>query len=469
MGFTVNFSQIEFIFLLLVVFLFHGLIRNQTARRRFLLLVSYYFYGYWDWRFLGLLTLTITVDFLVARAIDAEENQQKRKRLLWISLGINLGVLGFFKYFNFFVDSASDILAPFGIQIRTLNVILPVGISFFTFQSLSYTIDVYRRQLKPTRHYLDYALFVSFFPQLVAGPIVRASEFLPQLQHPSSLSWTRAFEGFRQFVFGFFKKVFIADRMAPYIDYCFENAGLMSGTTMWLAVSAYAFQIYCDFSGYSDMAIGCARALGYDFSRNFNLPYLARNITDFWRRWHISLSSWLRDYLYIPLGGNRKGRRRTYINLMLTMLLGGLWHGASWSFVLWGALHGVALASHKFWMEYSRPQRSFSLPMTVLNWAATMLVVWVAWVFFRANDFAKSVMILRKMFTMEAGVQWAHPFTLFALGLLVLQHGAACLGWNAEKTLRGDRWFTPVILFLMLGFAIIFYPKEFTPFVYFQF
>lgn len=463
------FNQIEFAFLLLAVFAFHGMVRNQLVRRRFLLIVSYYFYGYWDWRFLGLLTLTVTVDFLVARAIAAENQPGKRKALLWVSLVINLGVLGFFKYFNFFIESMEQVLSSFGVHLGSLNVILPVGISFFTFQSLSYTVDVYRRQLEPCRNYFDYALFVSFFPQLVAGPIVRASEFLPQLHEPKPICWTRLFEGFRQFVFGFFKKVFLADRLSPYVDNCFENAAYMSGTTMWWAVSAYAFQIYCDFSGYSDMAIGCARALGYDFSRNFNLPYLANTVTEFWRRWHISLSSWLRDYLYIPLGGNRSGRGRTYINLMLTMLLGGLWHGASWSFVVWGGLHGAALTVHKIWMESGRSSAEASLPRRFFSWMLTMLVVWVAWVFFRANDFGLSLVILRKMFTLEDGVSWYHPFALFAIAMLVVQHGAARLGWHADRLLPANAWYTPVILFFMLGLSILFYPKDFAPFVYFRF
>lgn len=463
------FNQIEFVLLMVGVLLFHALVRNQVARRRFLLLTSYYFYGYWDWRFLGLMTSTITVDYLVARAIHAQSDPGIRKRLLLVSLVVNLGVLGFFKYFNFFIASATPLLQALGLHPHTLNLILPVGISFFTFQSLSYTIDVYRRHITPCRHYLDYALYVSFFPQLVAGPIVRASEFLPQLERPSAITWTRAFEGFRQFVFGFFKKVFIADRIAPFIDNCFDHAGVMSGTTLWLAVVAYAMQIYCDFSGYSDMAIGCARMLGYDFSRNFNLPYLATNITEFWRRWHISLSSWLRDYLYIPLGGNRRGRGRTYINLMLTMVLGGLWHGASWSFIWWGTLHGVGLASHKLYMELRGTRTPARLPGVLLSWLATMTLVLVAWVFFRANNMDKALGILTSMFTLADGVAWAHPFVLLALSLLALQHLAACWGWRGEAALTADRWYTPVILFFLLGLAILFYPKGFAPFVYFQF
>lgn len=463
------FNQIEFIILLVIIFLFHGLVKSRLVRRRFLLLASFYFYGYWDWRFLGLITMTITVDYFVAKAIAQRQDANVRRALLWISLTINLGVLFFFKYFNFFLASTAALVEPLGIHVGTLRIILPVGISFFTFQSLSYTLDVYRGNLKPCANYFDYALFVSFFPQLVAGPIVRASEFIPQLDRPVPIGWQRAFEGYRQFVFGFFKKVFLADRLAPFVDQCFGNAELMSGATLWLAVTGYAAQIYCDFSGYSDMAIGCARALGYDFSRNFNMPYLARNISDFWRRWHISLSSWLRDYLYIPLGGNRLGRRRTYVNLMVTMLLGGLWHGASWSFVFWGALMGIGLAVHKFWMEGRECEQAQHGIRAMWSWGFTMLLVGISWVFFRSNDFEIALIILRKMFTGEDGVRWIHPFVVFALALLAGQHVLVLFGWNAERLLDRTRWYTPMILSMLLGFSILFHPKGFTPFVYFQF
>ena len=336
------FTQIEFLLFFIFCLISIYLTSSNRFRKGILLFASYYFYAYWDWRFLSLIIYSTLIDFIVGKYIARTKNQQVRKRLLFISLVSNLSVLGFFKYFNFFINSLSIPLAEIGLNVTTLNIILPIGISFYTFQTLSYTIDIYRNKIPPTSSILDFSLFVAFFPQIVAGPIVRAAEFLPQLKVKRVINWDNLFIGFRLFTFGFFKKVFIADNLAIFVDKVFENPSVFSSITILLGVIAFGIQIYCDFSGYSDMAIGIAKALGYELPLNFNYPYIAKNITDFWRRWHMSLSFWLRDYLYIPLGGNRKGTRRTYINLMLTMLLGGLWHGASWNFVVWG----VCMVSH---------------------------------------------------------------------------------------------------------------------------
>jgi alginate O-acetyltransferase complex protein AlgI len=466
------FTQIEFYFLLVAVFAAVLMVRNHSARKWILLMASYYFYAYWDWRFAGLLLSCTAVNYWVANRLALNEGIVARKWLLTISLVYSLGVLGFFKYFNFFADSFRALLGYSPDQGQTLNIILPVGISFYTFQTLSYTIDVYRRELKPCRSFRDLALYVAFFPQLVAGPIVRASEFLPQLETPRTLTWPRAYDGFRQFVFGLFKKVFIADQLAGFIDPAFENSAALSGATLWIAVIAYAIQIYCDFSGYSDMAIGIARAMGYDFSRNFDHPYIATSIQDFWRRWHISLSTWLRDYLYIPLGGNRCGKRRTYVNLMLTMLLGGLWHGANWTFVFWGAIHGLALCADRFYRTRNPSKSRGAEPKgwkAVCGWGITLFVVLLAWTFFRAPNVSSAIDMLGRMLAFSPGLTWLHPF---AIGLIVavgVHHLLIARGKWQWMALRSPTLAAITILFTMIWLVIAFYPRDFQPFIYFQF
>lgn len=462
------FTQIEFFIFYFLILVIVTAMNSYRAQKLILLMGSYYFYGYWDWRFLSLVFFSTTVDYLIGLRLSRIEDDRKRKQLLIASLIINLGILGFFKYYNFFVDSLMMALKPFGFRLETLSIILPVGISFYTFQSLSYTIDVYRRNIKPCRNFLDFALFISFFPQLVAGPIVRASEFLPQLKQRTLLTYERFFYGFKQFIFGFFKKVFIADRLAFFVDNVFTSAGIFDGLTTWLAVFAYSIQIYCDFSGYSDMAIGSARILGYDLNQNFNLPYMAQNIQDFWRRWHISFSTWLRDYLYIPLGGSRKGPIRTYVNLMLTMLLGGLWHGAAWTFVFWGGLHGFSLAVNRY-VSSRNKQEQLTNGHIFLNWMLTMLVVLIGWVFFRAGTFANALRVLNKMFLDTSGVAWYSPVVIFILFLIIARHMMHITGMEKRLALTPTSRFAPSVLLAMLGIAVIFYPKGFQPFIYFQF
>lgn len=466
------FTQLEFAFLFIVTFGFLLVCRQHTLRKAGLLAASYYFYAYWDYRFLALIGLSTIVDYAIGLRLvklDPKSHAQQRTRLLWISLTINLGALAFFKYCNFFIESLRLALEPLGWNLHTLNIILPVGISFYTFQTLSYTIDVYRGRLKACNSVLDFALFVSFFPQLVAGPIVRASDFLPQLETNTKLSVERFFLGFRQFTIGLFKKMFIADNLAGFVDAVFVTAGSYDALTTWLAVFAYSLQIYCDFSGYSDMAIGVARSLGYDLPRNFNWPYLATRIDDFWRRWHISLSSWLRDYLYIPLGGNRKGRARTYINLLITMLLGGLWHGAAWTFVVWGGIHGAALAITKFCDEMFPASRKTNFFRTLLGRISTLLVVAVAWVFFRAASFNDAARILQSMFGGGDGYRYLPIMMAIILPCSIIVHFIGLL--NSEKTLAlpANRIGSAVVLLTMFWLAIVFHPRDFSPFIYFQF
>lgn len=463
------FTQIEFIVLFAIVYVCLLVIHNHTFKKRFLLLVSYYFYGYWDYRFLGLLLACTAINYWLSRIISASNDHRRRKSYLVLAVVVNLGLLGFFKYFNFFVKSANAILLPLGLSCSTLNIILPVGISFFTFQALSYTIDIYRGHIKLCRNFLDFALFVSFFPQLVAGPIVRASEFLPQLQESRQLSWLRFYHGFEQFVFGLFKKVFIANRLAYFVDYVFDNAVVFDSLTIWLASLGYTIQIYCDFSGYSDMAIGTARALGFDFNKNFNLPYIAKNIEEFWHRWHISLSTWLRDYLYIPLGGNRKGERRTYVNIFITMLLGGLWHGAAWTFVFWGCWHGIALLSNKAFHKWQQGRRSTIRIPSVISWLLTMLVVVIGWIFFRASTFSQAKLIIKKMMLFEVGIGWYHPFVVSIIVVMIIYHIFRSANYRRFIVLEPSSVYTPIVLFTMIWLVIIYSPRGFHPFIYFQF
>lgn len=357
-------------FLFAVLALYLLLSRRLLLQNGLLLGASYLFYGWWDWRFLSLIVLSTLVDYGCGRALDrapkhsatGHHDSQTLRRIrfrraaLWTSVAVNLGILCFFKYYDFFAESAAGLLAVIGLplQPRLLELVLPVGISFYTFQTMSYTIDVYRGKIRAHRNLLEFAVFVAFFPQLVAGPICRASALLPQVATRRRLNLRQSYEGCYLILWGLFKKVVIADNLALIADRVFTAPDQWTGGAIMVAVYAFAIQIYCDFSGYTDIARGVAKLLGFELQLNFKLPYFATNPQEFWRRWHISLSSWLRDYLYVPLGGNRKGPRRTCINLMLTMILGGLWHGAAWTFALWGAYQGILLLLHRATMPWIR-------------------------------------------------------------------------------------------------------------------
>ncbi|MEN0049170.1 MAG: MBOAT family O-acyltransferase [Bacteroidota bacterium] len=381
------------------------------ARLLFCLAASYFFYGYWDWRFLSLILLSTIIDFSIGKRIgelhQEEGRSKEKKQLLIASMIVNLGFLAFFKYCNFFIESFEDLLLNFGLETSTqsLNIILPVGISFYTFQSMSYTIDVYRKQIRVERDFWRFATYISFFPQLVAGPIVRAKDFLSQFDRPRNFDWTRFMSGMSQVLWGFFKKVAIADSLAPFVDQCFEMPEAFSSLHLMIGIFFYSFQIYCDFSGYSDIAIGLARMMGFDFPENFRTPYFSRSFSEFWTRWHITLSSWLRDYLYIPLGGNRYGQFMTFRNLMITMLLGGLWHGASWVFVFWGFLHGSYLILQRV---LQKPMDQFWKLLRLPNFlqaAISILVVYLltcfAWIFFRSPDFATASYYIELLLAFE--------------------------------------------------------------------
>jgi alginate O-acetyltransferase complex protein AlgI len=386
----VIFTEARFLWFYLVVFAWYWAMRSDSRRKDMLLVASWIFYGAWDWRFLGLLLLTTLVDYLIGRWIGklAAGAAAQRKFALVVSLVSNLGLLGFFKYYNFFVDSGAELLAWLGLETspRTLDVVLPAGISFYTFQSLSYTIDVYRGQLRPARCFRDFALFVAFFPQLVAGPIVRATDFIHQLDGARAWAAVRPRPMLTLFLVGFVKKAIVADNAALAVDQIFGSPETFGPLDKWLGVALYGVQIYCDFSGYSDMAIATAGLLGYQLTKNFDFPFFAFSITDFWRRWHISLATWFRDYLYIPLGGNRRGGARTVFNLACVFFLVGLWHGASWNFIAFGLLSGVFLI-----VERAAAERGYD-PLRP-RWWGRPYVAWVigmSYVLFRSPDLASA-------------------------------------------------------------------------------
>lgn len=482
------FSSGLFLFLFLGFSLFYLLLKRQTtARLFFVVLFSYYFYYKSSGTYFFLLGVVTCSDFWLARQMDRTVTQWKRKALLLTSLAINLGLLCYFKYTNFFYE----MLAPlWGGTFQPLDIFLPVGISFFTFQSLSYTLDVYRRQLTPLSSLLDYAFFVSFFPQLVAGPIVRARDFIPQIRRPLQVTRDMFGQGVFFIVSGLFKKAVISDYISVnFVERIFDNPSLYSGIENLMGVYGYALQIYCDFSGYSDMAIGLALLLGFHFPKNFDSPYKSLSITEFWRRWHISLSSWLRDYLYISLGGNRCGRIRTYVNLFLTMLLGGLWHGASWNFVVWGGLHGIVLAIHKFWsrtllpslgFEKSDMQAFFShFPQRILRvipWLLTFHFVCFCWIFFRNSTFESSQAMLEQIaFHFQPSLlpqllsgYW-EVFALMALGFLLHflpdRWEKAC----QQCVVRMPLLIQALLIIFVTYIVIQVKSSEIQPFIYFQF
>ncbi len=485
------FNQYLFLLLFTVMFAGYTLVHKRVRLRNFYLLIfSLFFYYKSSGLYFFLLLFSTVVDYGCGYGIFLSKNQLGKRLYLLLSVFVNLGMLAFFKYSYFFVDiinssfdtsfKAVNFLAVFaneslGASFNINEIFLPVGISFYTFQTLSYSIDIYREKIKPCGNIFDFAFFVSFFPQLVAGPIVRASEFLPQIKRPYYLSKS----GFGIAVFlimtGLIKKVVISDYISVnFVDRVFDTPDLYSGFMNLMAVYGYSIQIYCDFSGYSDMAIGLAALLGFKLPINFNSPYKARNITDFWRRWHISLSTWLRDYLYISLGGNRKGKIRTYFNLFITMLLGGLWHGAALKFIIWGGLHGVALAIHKLWMRFS----NFSLgrPGRVLSVIFTFHFVAFCWLYFRASDVPTVKAMLNNIFfdfdwfgVTERVVAYWKVFALIVLGFVL-----HLLPNNLKN--RVQWWFTesPMYVKVMVFVIVVFATFQATvagiqPFIYFQF
>lgn len=396
-------SAVFGIFLVIVFALYWGAFSRRVRAQNILLVIaSYIFYGWWDWRFLSLLFISSLIDFLIGLKLPLAKTVRHRKILLGISLFSNLGMLLIFKYYDFFIQSFLDLSHALGIQAHagTLHIILPVGISFYTFQTLSYTIDIYRKKLDPTKDVVSFFAFVSFFPQLVAGPIERAAHLLPQFQKNRVVDYPQLARALRLMLWGFFKKIVIADNVAMFSDAVFSGGNAVSGLATCVGILAFALQIYCDFSGYTDIARGCAALFGFDIMLNFRTPYFASSPRAFWQRWHISLSTWFRDYVYIPLGGNRAGNRRMYVNLMATFLLSGLWHGAHWTFVVWGALHGAAVV-----IQHISDKWRFSMP-AFLSGALLFVFVCFAWVFFRASDLTEACSIIRHIFYPTTQADW---------------------------------------------------------------
>jgi alginate O-acetyltransferase complex protein AlgI len=462
------------------VLLLYYIVRNHlTSRNVLLVLASYTFYGWWDYRFLSLLLISSVLDYTVGLGLDHLKRPTQRKVLVTLSILGNLTILGFFKYYGFFVKSLASLLNDLGVHVhlQTLELVLPVGISFYTFQTMSYAIDVYRREIVPTRNLLQFLAYVSFFPQLVAGPIERSKHLLPQFSETKRITAPMVQEGIWLCVWGLFKKVVLADNLAPLVEMVYDHPK-PGALLVALATLAFGSQIYCDFSGYSDIARGTARLLGFDLVLNFNLPYLSTNLREFWRRWHISLSTWLRDYLYISLGGNRRGTGRTFCNLFVTMLLGGLWHGAAWNFVAWGAWHGAGLAVHRLWASSPRPSERSGLAghsprqgQPLICWLVTFLFVFYGWLLFRAGSWQR-IVLLTKSFGDLSLLSWTANYcfdlALFIVPLLGMEV------WQSKTKdllapLRLPLWGRAALQGTLLVTIILFWEKEKMPFIYFQF
>jgi alginate O-acetyltransferase complex protein AlgI len=480
-----HFNSIDFAIFLPILFILYWFVINKNLRLQNTLIViaSYVFYGWWDWRFLSLIVFSTLVDFIVGLKLFNEERPDRRKILLWTSIIVNLGFLGFFKYYNFFLDNFVTAFTFLGGEIKanSLNIILPVGISFYTFQTLSYTIDVYRKKMEPTRNFMAFAAFVSFFPQLVAGPIERATNLLPQFYHKRTFDYSQAVDGMRQILWGLFKKIVIADNCAQYANLIFNNSSDYSGSTLVLGALFFAFQIYGDFSGYSDIAIGTSRLLGFNLMRNFAFPYFSRDIAEFWRRWHISLSTWFRDYLYIPLGGSMGGTWMKVRNTFIIFIVSGFWHGANWTFIVWGALNAIYFLpllltnNNRNNLEIVAQGRLFPSLKEVLQILLTFALTLLAWIFFRAESLNHALEYTISIFTPSL-FQTPVVLTIKMLLVLVLvvaflfaewfqrekQHA---LEFSGRRTSRATRW----ALYSGLILVIFWLGGDVQDFIYFQF
>ena len=470
------FNSATFLVFLFIVFSLYWRL-DRKKQNALLLVAGYVFYGWWNWKFLSLLLFSSSVDYIVGLRLDRTEKPLHRKLYLSLSLVTQLGLLAFFKYFNFFADSAAQLLRAFGLEASytTLNIVLPVGLSFYTFQTLSYTIDVYRRRCPAHRDLLEFMAFVSFFPQLVAGPIERATHLLNQFATTRVFDDEKAKDGVRQMLWGYFQKVVVADGLSDYVNWAYAPAAHANGAQLLLGTYFFAFQIYCDFCGYTNIAIGCARLFGFELMRNFAFPYFSRNIAEFWQRWHISLSTWFRDYLYIPLGGNRGTFQRTIVNTLVVFTISGLWHGANWTFVIWGLLNGLYFIPILLWRRFRGEEKGSpravaglrDLPAVLL----TFHLVLAAWVFFRARDLAQAGHVFS---TIAQGIDW-HLFIRDALKLKLLIAVLLTVEWMQRGKRHAldvsglpvpVRWLAYNGLLMVILWLGTF--KE-APFIYFQF
>jgi alginate O-acetyltransferase complex protein AlgI len=465
------FSSMSFLEFFIAGWGVHWLLRSPRHRHYWLLLTSLFFYGSWNAKLLGLLAATGAINYLLVGWLDRATNESKRRLLLILTLGVNLGQLALFKYADFFTVNFAQLATTLGFPVSPtlLNLVLPLGISFYSFEFIAYAVDVYRRQTPAQRDPLHFALYAMFFPRLIAGPIVRPHEFFPQLARPRKFSWLRSQFGFQLFLWGFFKKTCLADPIGFAVDPFFADPAAYSGTAAWLAVFGYSVQIYCDFSGYSDMAIGLAHLLGYRLPDNFRLPYLSADIREFWNRWHLSLSRWIRDYLYITMGGSRVSKTRQLVNLIVVMSICGFWHGAQWTFIVWGCLHGMLLALHRV---ISWPKALATELGRLVCIAGTFLVVTLGWVLFRATTLAAAGTIYRRLFIPTNGAFYTEPMlatlilTLLAAALMHL--GSLELRWRRTEnrlpaTVVGVAW----AIFFFVVHALV--PLNASTFIYFQF
>ena len=480
------FNSLDFAIFLPVVFILYWFIANKNLKLQNLLIVvaSYFFYGWWDWKFLSLILFSTVVDYSIGRSLERVVNQRKRKLLLWSSILVNLGFLGFFKYYNFFLDNFVQAFSFFGseIKVSSLNIILPVGISFYTFQTLSYTIDVYRKNLKPTNDFIAFSAFVSFFPQLVAGPIERATHLLPQFYVNRKFDYKKAVDGMRQILWGLFMKVVIADNCAEFANQIFNNSSNLNGSTLILGALFFTFQIYGDFAGYSNIAIGTSRLFGFDLMQNFNFPYFSRDIAEFWRKWHISLSTWFRDYLYIPLGGSRGGTFMKLRNTFIIFVVSGFWHGANWTFIVWGALNAIyflpLLLTKKNRHHIGVPGKGKNFPslkeltLMLLTFGLTVF----AWIFFRAENIGHALSYISEIFSRSLFQmpQLADKANAAIVGVLVLiflliewkgREGKYAIEHLAVNWKRPFRY----AIYYGLIITILWYAGKEQTFIYFQF
>lgn len=477
------FNSLSFAVFLPTVFVLYWFWAGKSLRNQniLLLIASYYFYACWDWRFLFLLMFSTLLDYFTGLKMQEAESQKQRRIWFWLSIVANLGFLGVFKYYNFFADSFVQAVSHFGWQVNPviLDVVLPVGISFYTFHGLSYVIDIYNRRIQAESNLIDYGVFVSFFPLLVAGPIERATHLLPQIKKPRDFDYAQAVDGMRQILWGLFKKIVIADNCAKYADQIFNNSGEYSGSTMVMGAVLFAFQIYGDFSGYSDIALGTARLFGIDLLRNFAFPYFSRDIAEFWRRWHISLSSWFKDYVYIPLGGS-KGKNRIRIrNTFIIFILSGFWHGANWTFIIWGVLNAlyimplVLMKTNRHNLEIVAKGKLFPSAPEFLQIVLTFSLTTFAWIFFRAADLTHAFDYVSRMFTASLfSAPQIRP--TFVLALLVFFMTIEWLGRERQYAIAdlGRNWYRPFrwsFYFLLISTIGMFMPITKSPFIYFQF
>ena len=474
------FNSLEFLIFLPTVFCFYWFVFQKNLKTQNLLLIisSYVFYGWWDWRFLSLIFLSTIVDYFVGLKIYDSSDKKIKKSYLWISILFNLGLLGFFKYFNFFIDSWINFLGTLGYGHQstwTLKVILPVGISFYTFQTMSYSLDIYFKKLKPTKDFISFASFVSFFPQLVAGPIERASNLLPQILNHRKFKYEQGVQGLRLILYGMFKKVVVADSLAPHIDTIFKNYSTLNGGVLLLGLIYFSFQIYCDFSGYSDIAIGTAKLFGFELMSNFKFPYFSRDIGEFWRRWHISLSTWFRDYLYIPLGGSKRGKWLSIRNIFIIFIVSGFWHGANWTFIIWGLVHAVFYIplflkgkNRQYTSSVVAEDRWFPTIKELFQMGFTFLSTTIAWVFFRSENVSEAFNFLFKM-VLEIKIPLTNRGGFIFILIFIL------IEWfmrkNEKNLFRIKSVYIRWLVYIFLSYTIFsdFKMIDLTQFIYFSF